>query len=199
MIYLVCNDNKARKHLESSLEDKETSLLKDKNEIFDISYKADDLLILNLDEFEDIYEILNFTKEISNLKVIALRNTPNLAEGTLLIKKGVKSYYKLYIEKNVLNDILKVVQDGNTWVYPELMNYIIKQINISAEPKKNKMFEKLTKKENEVALLVASGNSNKEIAQSLKIALVTVKKHIGNIFEKLDVKDRVSLSILVNS
>lgn len=48
----------------------------------------------------------------------------------------------------------------------------------------------LTRREAEVALQIGKGLSNKEIAVELNISETTVKKHIANIFEKLDVKKR---------
>lgn len=48
----------------------------------------------------------------------------------------------------------------------------------------------LTRREAEVAVQIGKGLSNKEIAVELNISETTVKKHIANIFEKLDVKKR---------
>ena len=48
----------------------------------------------------------------------------------------------------------------------------------------------LSKRETELLRLVADGCSNKEIAASLVISIGTVKRHTGNIFHKLDVKNR---------
>ena len=79
------------------------------------------------------------------------------------------------------------------------MNYIIKNITVESEKQiDQKKLSILSSKELEVAKLVAKGDSNKDIAQQLDIQLVTVKKHIGNIFTKLKVKDRVSLAIFIN-
>jgi LuxR family transcriptional regulator, maltose regulon positive regulatory protein len=50
--------------------------------------------------------------------------------------------------------------------------------------------EFLSQREREVLRLVAGGLSNQEIANSLFISLPTVKTHVGNIFNKLDVTSR---------
>jgi LuxR family maltose regulon positive regulatory protein len=52
------------------------------------------------------------------------------------------------------------------------------------------MIEPLTKREQEVMLLIASGASNAEIAQELYIAVGTVKNHVKNIYSKLNVHSR---------
>jgi two-component system, NarL family, response regulator LiaR len=49
----------------------------------------------------------------------------------------------------------------------------------------------LSKRELEVLSLLAQGHSNREIAARLFVSLSTVKTHIQNLFEKLDVKRRI--------
>jgi two-component system, NarL family, response regulator LiaR len=48
----------------------------------------------------------------------------------------------------------------------------------------------LSKRELEILALLAQGHSNQEIAEKLFVSLSTVKTHIQNLFEKLDVKRR---------
>jgi len=48
----------------------------------------------------------------------------------------------------------------------------------------------LSKRELEILGLLAQGHSNQEIAAKLFVSLSTVKTHIQNLFEKLDVKRR---------
>lgn len=55
----------------------------------------------------------------------------------------------------------------------------------------------LTPREKEVAHLVFCGCTNAQIADQLYISLSTVKSHIQNIFEKLQVSNRVSLAALM--
>ena len=49
----------------------------------------------------------------------------------------------------------------------------------------------LRKRELEILALLAQGHSNQEIAAKLFVSLSTVKTHIQNLFEKLDVKRRI--------
>ena len=61
----------------------------------------------------------------------------------------------------------------------------------------HKNLDILTPKEMEVLKLVSKGYSNSKISKELDIAEVTVKKHIGSMFQKLDVKDRLSLALIL--
>ena len=51
----------------------------------------------------------------------------------------------------------------------------------------------LTKREREIALLVADGKTNIEIARELNLAEITVKKSLSNIYARLGVSNRTSL------
>lgn len=51
-------------------------------------------------------------------------------------------------------------------------------------------FPELTEREREVLTLIAQGRSNTEISDSLVLSPKTVRNHITNIFDKLQVADR---------
>ncbi len=59
--------------------------------------------------------------------------------------------------------------------------------------------DSLTKREREVASLIALGKSNKEIAEALGISENTVKNHITSIFGKLNVEGRAELAATMRS
>jgi len=173
-----------------------------KSSFFDFKndFKNDDIFILDLEQFETLDKIIEYFNYIpKTLKTVAIVDEPKLAHGTYIIKKGFKSYLGKKTNKLIIDQVINTVKNGNVWIYPELMSYIIKHISINNEnTDSSQQLEKLTPKEQAVANHVADGLSNKEIAQVLDIQLVTVKKHIGNIFLKLNVKDRVALAILLN-
>ena len=54
----------------------------------------------------------------------------------------------------------------------------------------------LTDREREVFVLIAEGRSNREIAQELYVSEGTVKIHVGRVFAKLGVRDRVQAVVL---
>ena len=53
----------------------------------------------------------------------------------------------------------------------------------------------LSQREREVLKFLAKGLSNKEIAVSMRLSPSTVKRHVENIFRKLQVKNRVEAAI----
>jgi DNA-binding NarL/FixJ family response regulator len=57
----------------------------------------------------------------------------------------------------------------------------------------------LTEREREVALAVANGASNAQIAAELYVGLATVKTHVGHVYEKFGVENRVQLALVVHA
>ncbi|WP_027516397.1 response regulator transcription factor [Bradyrhizobium sp. WSM1417] len=64
------------------------------------------------------------------------------------------------------------------------------------DDKVEKMLELLTQRERQIARLVAEGLSNKEIARQLKVSDGTVKVHLYNIFQKLEITNRTVLATI---
>jgi two-component system nitrate/nitrite response regulator NarL len=68
---------------------------------------------------------------------------------------------------------------------------------VPTRKKKSKRNLPLTGREHEVLNLIRQGQRNREIARELRIAESTVHKHVQNIFEKLDARNRTEALFLV--
>lgn len=66
------------------------------------------------------------------------------------------------------------------------------------EPAENAMLPPLTRRESEIARLVATGLSNREIAVRLVIAQRTAETHLQHILNKLDLTNRTQVAVWVN-
>lgn len=66
----------------------------------------------------------------------------------------------------------------------------------TAPPKPAALFDKLTKRERQVAIALASGLSNSEIAEAANMALKTVSSHRGAALAKLGCRNNVELARL---
>ncbi len=74
-------------------------------------------------------------------------------------------------------------QNASTDTSPQADDFSINESTLAATG--------ISPREYEVLLKIAEGQSNQEIAESLYISLSTVKSHVSNIYEKLQVKRRV--------
>lgn len=82
--------------------------------------------------------------------------------------------------------IRDIVQGGNLW-QPAITQRILQHSNTAAV---QRLHEALSEKELEVLRLMASGFSNREIAQAVFKSEGTVKNQVSAILTKLDVRDR---------
>jgi DNA-binding NarL/FixJ family response regulator len=93
---------------------------------------------------------------------------------------------------------IKAVYRGYTHLGPGLGKKIIAQI---PDPvlHSSGQWEKLTPREQEIVKLIATGANNREIAQALYISEKTVKNHITNILNRLNLRDRIQVAIFAHS
>jgi len=87
-----------------------------------------------------------------------------------------------------LMEALQAVTEGHVWMPPALQAQLTAQMSQPAA-------EVLTSREREIVRHVALGFRNAEVARQLSISEVTVKTHLNNVFQKLNIRDRVELTL----
>lgn len=138
-------------------------------------------------------------EEFANKNTLVVRSQPDLDEGEILLSHDIGGYGNVNMSDDVFLQAIEVIQSGNVWLYPQLMTNIIKKINkINGKNGIPEILNDLSQREKEVALLVSKGETNQMIADDLDISPNTVKLHITSIFEKLGIKSRVALAILIS-
>lgn len=135
--------------------------------------------------------------------VVVLSPQPTQDEALLALDCGAQGYCHAYAAPLLLREIAVVVSHGGLWIGPELMGRVIGAFrkSLPAEPAQAAadVLIRLSPREQEVARAVAAGHSNKEIARLLGITERTVKAHLGTVFEKLGVRDRLQLALRVSA
>lgn len=115
---------------------------------------------------------------------------------------GARGYCNANVVPELLQRIASVVLSGGMWIGESLMQQMLIGLRgiPSAQPGGAVVASLgiLTEREKQVAQAVSEGASNKEIARQLGITERTVKAHTGAIFEKLGVRDRLQLSLLLH-
>lgn len=77
----------------------------------------------------------------------------------------------------------------------DVLSDAVKEKIAQQKYRKHELYDDLSKRELEVLKVLATGLSNQEIADELFISLKTVKTHVSNIFNKLEVSDRTQATI----
>jgi len=153
------------------------------------------LLDINLPDLTGI-EVCKIIKgEHPETGVIALTIHDQEEYIVEMIRNGIAAYLLKDVSPDQLINTILQVAEGKLFISPSLMGKIFKQINkLSTKPPENKPMG-LTEREVEVLRLVANGDSNRTIAEKLFISEKTVKNHLTNIFQKLNVSDRTQAAL----
>lgn len=79
-----------------------------------------------------------------------------------------------------------------------LLRYLTDGAAAMEDPAPVTPLEKLTTRQRAVALLVADGLTNDEVARELHVSQTTVKSHLASVMRRLEVRSRTQLAVLVN-
>jgi len=112
-----------------------------------------------------------------------------------LVLQGLKAGARGYLLKDVsleqLVEAVRTVAGGGSLVAPMVTQRLMAGVaRMQNQFTSLEQPDPLTERETEILRLLSGGYSNKEIANSLKVAEGTVKNHVSNILSKLGVRDR---------
>jgi len=134
-----------------------------------------------------------------------LRNLPRYqhdegcSRGTdclqLAIAYGATGTLRRSAQPEELYAAIRAVSSGHVWHDAGTAAALLQKDLGSGQPVA--LGRPLSSRETEVASLISSGRSNKEIAEALGISEPTVKKHVGNILGKLGLQDRLQIGLHV--
>lgn len=133
--------------------------------------------------------------------LVVLADDPTQDDAMAALAAGAVGYCNGHAAPTVLKQVATVVENGGIWVGQGLMQRLLTataRIVPQAEVTDAAWRSALTAREQEAAILLAKGASNKEIARQLDITERTVKSHVSAMLEKLGVRDRLQLSLIIN-
>ncbi len=144
--------------------------------------------ILLLDFMMDRSVLGEIAALAAQTKVIILTASEHPEEGLAAIREGARAVVFKRFAVETLMDAVRSVLGGDMWMPPPLQAYIANGLRAAPH-------ESLTPRERDIVRLVAAGLRNAEVARKLFISDETVKTHLNNIFRKLNVRDRVELTL----
>lgn len=154
-----------------------------------------DLLLLDISmPKKDGIEVLKALKENkSEVKVFILTAHDEIEYLVNAVDLGVNGFALKTVTYSELLAAIKHVIEGKQYIQtsliPALNNKLIKR-----DVDKDKI-DSLTRREMDMLIQIASGMSNREIANSLFITERTVKNHISSLFKKIEVSDRTQAAV----
>jgi len=134
-----------------------------------------------------------------SLKVVILSIHDDENYVSHALQTGAQGYLLKEMDTEALMDAIKVVYDGGSYLHPKVTHNLVREYRRLVENNHTNSINDieyrqplhlLTKRECQVLQLLSEGQSNRKIAESLVISEKTVKNHVSNILQKMNVNDR---------
>ncbi len=169
-------------------------------------YQPDVVLMdINMPDVNGVEATKDLIERFPDVKILILSIHDDESYVTHVLKTGASGYLLKEMDADALIDAVKVVGSGGAYIHPKVTHNLIKEYRRLAVDKNNeennaeigykeveyrKPLHILTRRECEVLQLMTDGYSNRMIGEALYISEKTVKNHVSNILQKMNVNDR---------
>ena len=154
---------------------------------------APDVVLLDMALADGPGAIREIVSTAEDVKVIALAVAETERDVIAYAEAGVSGFVA---RDESLDDLVAAIESaalGQVTCSPRIAAALLRRVTAMSRPLAASE-ERLTPREQEIAALLDEGLSNKEIAQRLYIELPTVKNHVHNILDKLNVRSRFEVA-----
>lgn len=117
------------------------------------------------------------------------------------IQAGAQGYLLKDIQPRDLVQAIRETHQGKSQLHPDVARRLMKAVSGKVSVKTSMSgqlpieLQELTEREREVLDCIARGLTNREIAEKMVISEKTVKTHVSNLLDKLDLEDRTRAAI----
>ncbi|MGD8191754.1 response regulator [Brevibacillus ginsengisoli] len=151
------------------------------------------LMDINMPKLDGLLATKQIKRHYPHIRIVILSVSDDVADLFAAIQYGAQGYLLKNLDPDDWLSYLHALLDGNSDFSRELagrMLHSFKKDEMKDEPSPSV----LTPRELEILSCVAAGDTNKQIGERLVITENTVKNHMKNILEKLQVENRVQLA-----
>lgn len=151
------------------------------------------LMDLVMPELDGIQATKRIKERWPDVQVLMLTSFSDKDHVMPAIEAGAAGYQLKDIEPDDLVESIRAIMRGENTLHPEATNSL--EQGLREEEQLPHILNPLTPREQDVLAELTKGKSNREIASSLFVTEKTVKTHISNIFNKLNVQDRTQAAL----
>lgn len=152
-----------------------------------------------LEDFEGGLGAIRAIRDLSpTTRIVVLSAYDQRDHVARALQAGAASYIHKNSSSEEIIECVRRTHQGEFWLQPDIARKLLDTLhnssNASAE-EGDSLVNPLTDREHEVLRLIAEGQTNKEIARQLCIAIGTVKKHVSNILDKMEMRSRMEAAL----
>lgn len=151
-----------------------------------------ELVIMDL--HDPVHERIALLREIKldrpTVRVVVITRLLNATETAAMVMAGADGLLDAGITPDALVAVLGLLEDGVRFVTSHSLWPAILQALTIHEEKEADRGRSLTRRENDVFELLRDGLTDREISEVLTLSIWTVKHHVVNILQKLDMNSR---------
>jgi len=144
-----------------------------------------DLRMPNLDGIEATRKIVAEHPEVRVLILTTFEADNHVIQA---LKVGASGYILKDSQPDAIVSSILAVAAGERVMSGAVASRVLEMLTGTTTPKE--FYDGLTAREIEILKMLASGMANKQIAYKLKISEKTVRNHVSNMYEKLQIYDR---------
>ncbi|NJO39447.1 MAG: response regulator transcription factor [Cyanobacteria bacterium CRU_2_1] len=159
------------------------------------------LMDIRMPVMDGVTATQHICQQFPGTKILVLTTFDDAKYVAEALRYGAKGYLLKDTPSEELAEVIRSIDRGYTQFGPGILEKMIAQAPTnSPEPEKLPPgLTELTTREREVLRMIATGASNREIAQTLFISEGTVRNHISHILSRLNLRDRTQAAIVANS
>ncbi len=147
------------------------------------------LLDISMPGINGLEALRRLRKDLPDTKIVILTVSDDEHDLNEAIRAGANGYLLKSLDADEFLELLEGLQHGEAAITRKMTAKLMAGLAYPAEDSQDPL-STLTPREIELLGLVQEGLSNLAIAQRLRISENTVKYHLKNIFQKLDVQNR---------
>ncbi|ODH00938.1 DNA-binding response regulator [Nostoc sp. KVJ20] len=160
------------------------------------------LLDIRMPIMDGVAATREIQKRFVKTKILVLTTFDDDEYVSAALQNGAMGYLLKDTPSEELAVAIRAVHKGYTQLGPGIVKKLLTQFSngtLTQSPPVPSSLTELTPREKEVLRLIATGASNREIAQELYISEGTVKNHVTNILNRLNLRDRTQAAIWANT